>query len=306
MLLKFAVKEYLEEKKFQNASDYTLKSYKTVLNEFYDYCTDQEVKDTSQIDSRIIKSYLRYCKNEKGNKTSTVNGKIRITKAFVNYLLDEEILICNTHPFKNIKQSKEDIRINTFTDTHIKQILRYFERQTRKTPFIGMRNRMTVLIMLGTGVRVGEIVNITWNDLDIRNGYITTFGKKRQSITIPLTNKLLKEIIEYKVFTDEFFDGKTPTYMFPTRSGKKWTQEGARSIFKRLKDHFNFDDVRLSAHTLRHSFASRSLRNGMDITVLKEILHHQSLQMSQRYVDLWGSAVKEMNDKFNPLNDLDI
>lgn len=62
----------------------------------------------------------------------------------------------------------------------------------------------------------------------------------------------------------------------------------------------------MSAHTFRHTYASRALKNGMDAITLHRILRHESLQMTQRYVNMWGSGLQDANEKHNPLNNIDI
>ncbi|MFJ8256324.1 tyrosine-type recombinase/integrase [Peribacillus asahii] len=64
--------------------------------------------------------------------------------------------------------------------------------------------------------------------------------------------------------------------------------------------------MRLSAHTFRHTLTSKALKNSMDAITLQRILRHESLQMTQRYVDMWKSDLKYHNEKYNPLNDIDL
>ncbi|MGG0262998.1 tyrosine-type recombinase/integrase, partial [Bacillus mycoides] len=153
--------------------------------------------------------------------------------------------------------------------------------------------------------RLGELINIRWSELDLANQTVTLFGKARKQQTVPLTDKLVKELCEYKVFTEREL-GKTPEYVFTTREGTQLTPNGIKLIFKRLKAVMNFTDVRLSAHTFRHTFAHRCLMAGMDVFTLQRMLRHSNLRMTERYLALWGTALKEQNDKFNPLNSLEI
>ncbi|SFT05389.1 Phage integrase family protein [Marininema halotolerans] len=79
-----------------------------------------------------------------------------------------------------------------------------------------------------------------------------------------------------------------------------------KGIFKRLKTTLNFTDVCLSAHTFRHTFAHRFLMSGGDVFTLQKLLRHSQLKMTEKYLVLWGNALKENNDKFNPLNSIGI
>ncbi len=67
-----------------------------------------------------------------------------------------------------------------------------------------------------------------------------------------------------------------------------------------------FHGVRLSAHTFRHTFAVRMVKAGADAFTVQRMLRHTALSMTMRYVNLFGTALKDQNDKFNPFNSLDL
>ena len=306
MVVKFAVKEFLEDREFANLSHYTLTTYRRILTEFDRHCVENGVTSVEKITKRIVRGYLGYCRDELGNQTSTINLKLRVLKAFVNYLIAEDLYDADIKPFKNIAFGKEDSRIETFTDKHLRQILRHFDKMARHKPFHAYRNRVMVLTMLSTGMRRGELANLRWSDIDFENSVMSVFGKKRQSASIPITDKMRKELSDYFMYVKSVYDGNPSKYVFSSSAKTQLSPDSIGMVFKRLKYKFGWTDVRLSPHTMRHTFASRSLKNGMGSITLQRMLRHESLQMTQRYVNMWGNELKDHNDKYNPLNKFDI
>jgi integrase/recombinase XerD len=306
MILKFAVKDFLEDREFQNLSPFTLKTYRRSLADFLRYCDGEGVHDTDGIGRRTVKGYLIFCREELNNAPNTVNLKLRILKAFVNYLIDEDLYDSDKKPFKKIGYAKVDSRIEVFNDKHLRQMLRYFERESRNKPYHAYRNRTMMLTLISTGIRRGEIANLRWSDVDFESSMIVVYGKKRRENGIPITDKMRKELADFYTYCQSFFDGNVSEYVFCTVKRAPLDVDSVGSVFKRLKKKFGWENVRLSPHTFRHTFASRVVKNGMDPITLQRMLRHESLMMTQRYVNMWGPQLKEQNDKFNPLNKLDI
>ncbi|MBO8162068.1 MAG: tyrosine-type recombinase/integrase [Thermosipho sp. (in: Bacteria)] len=306
MLLKFAIREFQSDREFKNLSPVTIEGYLRVLNEFHEFCINQEIVDVSDVTPSIIKSYLVHCQKKRGNNPTSINDKIRNLKIFFNFLEKEEIISEKKNPAKKIGYAKEDIKIEIFTDSQIRQMLNYYSRlKYRDKTFYAYRDYCIIYVLLGTGVRLGELVNLKWDDVDLKNGVITVFGKKRQMRSVPITKKLILELAEYKTFVQQQF--VTPSeFVFTNRKNEPLTTDAVKSIFKRLKKKMNFKNVRLSAHTFRHTFCSIMIRNGCDILSLQRMLGHSSLAMVNRYYSLFGTALKEINDKHNPLNTLDL
>lgn len=102
--------------------------------------------------------------------------------------------------------------------------------------------------MLGTGMRVGELCNLRWQDVDFDNHLVSVYDKKRQLASIPIANKLRKELADYYVYCQIFFDGKPSQYVFCSTTRNKLSPDTIGSVFKRLKKIFDFEDVRVCTH----------------------------------------------------------
>ncbi|RDV25865.1 tyrosine-type recombinase/integrase [Lysinibacillus capsici] len=302
MLIKFAIQDFLDERKMMNASEYTLINYKSFFKGFQLWLRENGIQDVSDITANSLRLYLTYCKNEKGNGPNTINNKVKNLKAFFNHLIENEYLQHN--PCLKLKKQQTDERIEVFTDAHIRQMLRYYRRMKRKDhEFTAYRNTAMIITLLGTGIRLGEMRGLRWSDVSIR--HISIFGKNRKLETVPLTEKLYKELMDLKLYYEKYFDDEVE-FVFVHRNGEQISYEATKGVFKNLQEVMNFKDIRLSAHTFRHTFAQKFLLNGGDVFTLQKILRHTSLSMTEKYLALWGTALHEQNDKYNPLNNMDI
>lgn len=305
LLLKFTIKDYLDDRKFNNCTSKTITSYANTLKQFQDFCITRDIVNVEDITATTVKAYLNYCIEERKNTPTSINHKIIDLRAFFNYCSRENIISDKRNPCEKISKLKTDIKIAAFSDEQVTQILNYYRRMKgRNKSFFAVRDYAIVLTLLGTGIRLGELINIEWKDVDLPNSKVIVFGKKRMQRTIPIVEKLRKELIEWKLFQSQYLKGKEASHVFSTAEGDKLSEDAIKNMFKRLKEIMNFKDVRLSAHTFRHTFCKSWIMANGDQFSLQRILGHSSLDMVNRYVSLLGSAIKELNDKFNPLNSI--
>jgi integrase/recombinase XerD len=304
-LLKFSIQSFIADREYKNLSSNTIKAYQIELNTFHAYCISKEMINVKDITQAFVKQYLIYCQTERGNNPTTRNTKLRTIKAFFNYLQDEEVL---RSPLAKMNYVKEQIKIEAFTDSQIKAMLTHYARMKNyDKSYIAYRDYVIVFTLLGTGVRLGEMINLKWSDVDLTNRIVTVFGKKRELSSIPITNRLVLELSEYKLFCQQFFKTLPECIFVSTRSTEQLTTDAAKSIFKRLKVSMPFSNkVRISAHTFRHTFAHMMIMNGCDVFTLQKMLRHTDIKMTEKYLSLWGTALAEVNNKYNPLNNMDI
>lgn len=303
MLLKFAYQDFLADRKFKNSSAANMQNYKTLLGGFINYCIENGTINVEDVTSAHVKRYLLDAQ-ESGNSAGTINTKLQRMNAFFNYLNEENII--NHHPSNKVKRIKEDVRINVFNDEQVYQMLAYYRGlRRREKSYFAYRGYIMIVIFLGTGMRRGEVANLKWSDVDIPNLRLTVFGKMHRQETIFMTTKLSKELSSYYLFCKQYF-GEVSEYVFVKRDNTQITVNAIMLMFQNLQRHMNFDDVRVSPHTFRHTFCHRLAMSGMSAFAIQKMMRHENINVTMRYVAMWGNDLKDQNDVHNPLNNLDI
>ncbi|PQZ53965.1 integrase [Bacillus sp. MYb209] len=303
VLLRFMIKDYLEDKELSGLAPRTIQSYRDTLNEFSRWLTtEREIVNIEDITPPVIKSYLLYCSKERGNTVVTRNGKLQHLKTFFRYLEDEDIIEIRSNPTNKIKPGKTDKTIKVYSDEQIKQMLRYYRRmRSRENTLYSYRGHTIIVILAGTGIRLGELISMRWDSVDLLNKTITVFGKNRKSLSTPLTEKVTRELYEYRLFCEGFYK-RLPEYVFTDNRGKQLTPNAIKLTFSRLSQRVGF---KTTAHMFRHTYASNSLKAGMDIYTLSKLMHHSQIRTTEMYLHAFGNSLAESNDKYNPLNRFD-
>ncbi|MFB7158762.1 tyrosine-type recombinase/integrase [Lysinibacillus sp. NPDC056232] len=191
MLLKFAYQDFLDDGKFKNTTKANIQNYKMLLGKFIDYCAENQVINVEDITYNHVRQHLLICQ-ERGDKPNTINAKLLRIRAFLNYMVECEVISKN--PAHKVKMQKQDTKIEVFTDAQIKQMLNFYRRiKQREKTYVAYRDYMVIVLILGTGIRRGEIVNLQWRDVDFVNRSISIFGKTRRKETIPITVRRMKK-----------------------------------------------------------------------------------------------------------------
>jgi integrase/recombinase XerD len=303
VLLKFAYQDFLDDRRFKNTTKTNIKNYEMLLGKFVDYCIDNQVVNAEDISYSHVRQYLLNCQ-EKGDKAGTINSKLLRIRAFLNYLVECEVIKSN--PAKKVKKQKDDVKIEVFSDEQIKQMLNFYRRiKQREKSYVAYRDYMMIVTILGTGIRRGEIINLQWTDIDFINKTISVFGKSRRKETIPITEKIAKELSAYQTFCKQYW-GKLSEYVFVKRDNTQMTDNSLMLVFKYLGQKMNFKETRVSAHTFRHTFCHRLAMSGMSAFAIQKLMRHQNIAVTMKYVAMWGNELREQNDKYNPLNSLEI
>ncbi len=168
------------------------------------------------------------------------------------------------------------------------------------------RDTALVLTLLDTGLRVSEVCALTHEDLNLHQGeIIVRSGKGGKRRVVPIGRATRVALIEQQRAVENFLS--TDAVFVSERgreSGAALGAVGLQRVIKRIAKRANVSGVRCSPHTFRHTFAVMFLRRGGNVFTLKQILGHESLEMTNRYVAVAQADVAAQHREFSPVEGL--
>ncbi len=256
----------------------------------------QEGKNTAPVSmtESILKQNFILPMIKHGFKINTINGRIRTCRSFYTYLLKEGYILSN--PAKRLTKLKQDKPIiETFTKNQVNKLLSVINRQT----FVGFRDYVIILLFLETGIRVSEAARIKVEHILFEEQMIRIHGKGAKGRIVPFQTKLKGLMYKYLKERSEV----DHPYLFINRDEKPLKKRTIQDRFSIYGKKANLKGVRCSPHTMRHTMAKFYIMAGGDVFSLQKILGHASLDMVRRYVELFGSEIKEQHKKYSPIKD---
>ncbi|MFO1427271.1 MAG: site-specific tyrosine recombinase XerD [Steroidobacteraceae bacterium] len=165
---------------------------------------------------------------------------------------------------------------------------------------LGHRDRTMLEVLYATGLRVSELVNLKYNQVNLNQGVIRVLGKGNRERLIPLGEEAVRWLQEFIAGArNEILLDRTTDYLFPTRRGDRMTRQAFWHIIKRYARKSSIDKE-LSPHTLRHAFATHLLNHGADLRVVQMLLGHSDLSTTQIYTHVARERMKELHSQHHP------
>jgi len=254
--------------KLRNYSRQTIKSYLICLTDYLKHI--KNVKKDPEVD--LIKTYL-LDKQAKGQSPQTINLYLNAIKYFYRE-------ICKSQVAVDIKFAK--------TSKKLPVILSRAEIETIISSINNLKHRLLLALSYGAGLRVSEAVNIKVKDINLEELTIHLKGAKgnKDRITI-LPEKIKTDLIN-------LINGReADDYIFMSERGGKLTERTAQKVFEMalVKTKINKD---ATFHSLRHSFATHLLENGVDVRYVQELLGHQNIRTTQIYTHVTNPKLKNI------------
>lgn len=156
------------------------------------------------------------------------------------------------------------------------------------------RNRTICLTMLDAGLRVGEVVALQMEHVDLRSRRITVRqGKGAKDRRVPLVQRLVEALQNWFERRPEELD-EPSSYVFPTRNGTPVHPNNVRRFVKREAKNAGVDEAdRVSPHTLRHTYATDVLNKTGNLEAVRRLLGHSEISTTQLYTHLADSDLEE-------------
>lgn len=274
---------YLEIEK--NASRYTILNYTLDLEEFLKFC---EATPIEKVDYLLLRKYLAHLRT-KEYRPRTIARKLSSLRSFFKFLQREGMI--KNNPAQLLMSPKLDKILPKFlSESDMAQFIEVPKTDTDR----GRRDRAILETLYSTGMRVGELVGLDVDDVDLIGNVVKAEGKGKKERLVPIGDKALEAVKDY-------LDQRKhkSRVIFLNRSGGRLT---TRSILNIVRKHILQTSVltHVSPHVLRHSFATHLLNRGADLRSVQELLGHANLSTTQIYTHVTTERLKQVYDQAHP------
>lgn len=273
-------------------SDKTILSYSDDLIEYNEFLGNNFI-NILNIDLNITKEYLKYLYDRKINKNS-ISRKLSSIRGFYNYLLKEQIIINNY--FNNIPNPKKELYLPKYLKDE--ELDKIFSVCNMNNP-INERDTLIIELLYATGIRVSELVNIKIKDINREDKSIKVLGKGDKERIVLYNNHTEKALDTYLNDGYHSFNKQNNGYLILNKNGGKLSERYVRVIINNLVRKAGLD-IKISPHTIRHTFATDMLEEGADLMTVKELLGHESLNTTSIYTHVTNEQIKKTYNMAHP------
>lgn len=269
------IREYFHYiKDERKLSQNTLNAYMQDVVQFNEYIKNKKIPSIVDINKTTVITYLLYLQNE-GKANSTISRNLASLRCLFQYLLNNNFI--KEDPTFNLKSSKTERRIpNALSEKEINLLLAQPNTENLK----GIRDKTMIELLCRTGLRVSQMLNLNIEDIDI-NSSLIYIKQEENNRVVPLDDSVLNNIISY--LEQYRADASKSDPLFINLYGDRLTRQGFWKILKQYSKQSGINKT-VTPHTLRHSFATNMLNNGVDIRTIQKILGHSDLSTTETYL----------------------
>lgn len=285
----------------KNASPYTQDGYRQDLEQFMDFYRRQyaeELIDFHQINTQVIRHYLSEL-HKRSYQRRSIARKIAALRSFCRYLCHWGYLEGN--PVIGIKTPKLEKTLPKFL--HPREVELLLAAPDGNTA-LGMRDRAILETLYATGIRVGELVGLNLDSLELDYGCMRVYGKGRKERIVLIGSAGIKALRSYMAAARRELLSRNRKQtadkaLFLNKAGSRLTDRSVRRVMDKYVDQVSFHKS-ISPHTLRHSFATHLLNNGADLRSVQELLGHVNLSTTQIYTHVTKEKLRSIYSKAHP------
>ena len=290
-MIKPFLKYLLQEKRY---SKHTVCSYETDIMQFQVHLEGLDLDlSLEEAHFKVLRSWIVSLIEDKISPR-TVNRKIASLRSFYKFLLKREVIQDN--PTTKLRPLKTSKPLPEFVLESEMNVL--LDRVEFGENFEGLRDKLIIELLYGTGIREAELINLQEHDVNFFNDTIKVLGKRNKERIIPVSKGNMHAIKAYlKVKREEL--NPLNQWLLTTNKGEKCYPMMIYRIVKKLLGYTSKTHKK-SPHVLRHTYATHLLNNGADLNAVKDLLGHANLAATQVYTHNSLDKLKSVFDQAHP------
>jgi len=286
-----SINNYLAELSgIKRVSQNTLTAYRKDLAQLTDYFKEKEIHSLDKISERIIRLYIVEL-NELNLSRSSISRKLSVLRGYFSFLEVHDLIEIN--PISSIKNPKSGrILPEIITLDSFEKILKLLDEESRDNT----QNKLIFELLYGCALRVSELCNLNFGDIDLNRKSIRVLGKGSKTRIVPFGEKSIKIYKDYLSLIEPL-NPSDPLLL--SRRGRRIYPRLVSRLVKKYLSKVS-DISKKSPHVLRHTAATHMLDNGADLLGVKEILGHENLSTTQIYTHVSVERLKKAHKNAHP------
>jgi len=269
---KVPVAQYFHHKYRNNCKGVTMQSAYTTIKQFLLFMVKEGKTSFSDLTHRDVEAFIESVQN-RGLKVATVRLRLINLNTFFRFLIDEKIMDGQVLE-KKIRLKLPDILPRAIESEPLKHLMSVITK---------VRDRAMILLLLRTGMRIGELLATTLSEIDLKEHKIIIYEASKTCIgRVVYFSHDARTALELWL---KQRDASQPFLFYNKRRGPLG-YAAARSLFMKYVKKAGLENQGYTLHRLRHSFASELLNAGMRLECLQPILGHTNIEVTRRYARL--------------------
>jgi len=292
--------EFIAEKQSQGLVNDTISSYRTTYKKFAEYFGDRAAL-AGDITASLFIEWTNEMRS-KGLSAATINHHLGGIRPFMYWCMEDIRGYLPHFKIRLVKRQEEPPKDYTLEEVDL--LLRKPEKNAKFTEW---RAWAVSSFVIGTGARVGTIVQIQMRDVDLDKGtvfYRHTKNKKLQTANIP--PQLVKTIREYigkwRKLDGDGYPIAEDNYLFCSIGNEQMSRDSLKMAYGAYSKNRGVNKT--SLHGLRHTFAREWYLNGGDVVQLSKVLGHSTIHMSEHYMNVYADSARDKFIQCNPLENI--
>jgi len=289
------VDQYINYLVFEKGlSEKTIESYSSDLSKYLEFLKQKGVNDITQTDTPLILKHL-IALRESGLGSKSCARHLITLRGFHKFLAQEKIL--EFDPAKLVDLPKSGLKLPDVLS--VSEVSLLLNIPDSNTP-LGKRNSAMIELLYAAGLRVSELVNLKFLDVNLEACFVRVMGKGSKERIVPFGLYAKNKIDDYIDNSRSLIlKNHISKYLFVARAGKPMTRQG---FWKLLKQYVKQAGIKkkVTPHSLRHSFASHLLEGGADLRTVQVMLGHVDISSTQIYTHVARDHLRKIHEKYHP------
>ena len=285
-------------------SPHTVAAYRRDLDDLARFLTEYEGSPEwtwGQVDRLTLRGFLGWC-GRRGLGRRSASRKLSAVRAFFRFLHAEDELPAD--PTRGMRAPRAEKRLpGHLGRDDVESLFREADTAAAGNMLIGTRDLVILELLYGSGVRLAELHGLDLSDLDLVSDLMKVRGKGRKERVVPLTRAAVLAVRRYEPRRTEAFRTDTPTLdrraLLLSARGRRLSRRAIQKVVHARLEAAALG-AGLSAHSLRHSFATHLLDAGADLMAVKELLGHVSLSTTRIYTHTSRERLKQVYRAAHP------